>query len=135
MKTIIKTALSLYLTIIKILAVRKQKSLVSDQKTILLTGTFHSMNWIQSHIVPLSKSELCKHVYLVSTSAHPNSEYITIVTPPDLLVKLIGKVPARLIYFIYYTIRLKPDSVGGFHLLFNGMVSQLAAKLIRSRSL
>ena len=135
MKILIKTALNLYIAVIKILALRKQKNLVNDSKTILLTGTFHSMNWIESHIVPLSKSKNCKHVYLVSTSAYPNSDTITIVTPPSWLVKSIGKVPSRLIYFLYFTVKLKPDYVGGFHLLFNGMVSQMAAKLIRSRSL
>jgi glycosyltransferase involved in cell wall biosynthesis len=134
-KAVIKSLLFLYLVGIKILSIRKQNIPKGGKKSFVLTGTFHSMNWIQSHIIPISRSKNCDHIFLISVSTYPDIENVTFLTPPNWLINTLGKVPARLVYFIFSVVRLKPDYVGGFHLLFNSMIAQFAAKLVRAKSL
>lgn len=113
----------------------KEKPAEKKEKTVVLTGTFYSSNWIESHVVPLAKSKNCKKLFLVSSKQFTNIDGISIVCPPVTLEKIIGNVPSRLFYFMYIVVKVKPDIVGGFHLLFNGMIAQLVAKIANAQSL
>ena len=102
---------------------------------ILLTGTFYSDNWIKSHLRPLAMSEHCARVYVVATSTAPKIDKVEAIYPPSWLVNILGTVPARLLTFIWIGFRKRPHLMGGFHLLLNGLVAALLARLTGSRSL
>jgi len=102
---------------------------------ILLTGTFHSENWIKSHLWPLSLSTRVKRIRMVATSPVPVLDKVEGVYPPQWLARISGEVPARLLMFLWTGWRTRPDIVGGFHLLLNGMVAAFLGKAIGARSL
>jgi len=102
---------------------------------ILLTGTFYADNWLLSHICPLANSEECSRVIIVTDYAVPPLYKVEVVKPFALLTRVFGVVPSRLITFVWIALRRRPKIVGGFHLLFNGLVSLLTAKCIGARSM
>lgn len=102
---------------------------------ILLTGSFHSTNWIAAHLRPLAESNACRRVVVVSTFPIPGLPKVVAVYPPRRLRRLIGSVPARLLTFGWLALRRRPDVVGGFHLLVNGLAAALLARLTGARSL
>jgi glycosyltransferase involved in cell wall biosynthesis len=101
-------------------------------RSVLLTGTFYSGNWILNHLKPLAASRQCDKILVVTTFAIPPVEKVEAIHPPFWLVRSLGEVPARLIYFVVTAIRRRPDFVGGFHLLPNGLVALLLARFIGS---
>jgi len=115
-------------------ALRVRRRGVSSQdknpKRILLTGTFYSQNWILNHLRPLAASDHCAKVWLVTTFAIAPVKNVEVVAPPSWLMRSLGEVPARLIVFTALAIRHRPDFVGGFHLLPNGLLAILLARLI-----
>jgi L-malate glycosyltransferase len=102
---------------------------------VLLTGTFHSENWIGAHLGPLAQSRHCARVWLVTTTAAPPLEKVVVVRPPAWLVRIAGGVPARLATFLWLAVRRRPDLVGGFHLLLNGLVAAMVSSVAGCRSL
>ena len=101
---------------------------------ILLTGTFYSKNWIDSHLYPLAQSRHCTVVKIVSIFPIPESDKIKVFYPSKLLRKVVGDVPARLLTFLWVGVRQRPALVGGFHLLFNGLAAAFLGSLIQARS-
>ncbi len=104
-------------------------------KRILLTGTFYSENWIESLVAPMAASREAADICIVTTYGVPPMEKVSAVFPPDWLCRVVGKVPARLIVFCLLAIRRRPDVLGGFHLLINGLVALTVARLVGARSL
>ncbi len=102
---------------------------------ILLTGAFYSDNWISSHLRPLAMSKRCARVRMVANSTVPKIDNVEAIYPPPWLVSILGAVPARLLTFAYMGVRRRPHFIGGFHLLVNGLVAALLAKILGSRSL
>ena len=47
----------------------------------------------------------------------------------------MGSVPSRLIVFVVEALRERPDWVGGFHLLINGLLAGVLARVVGARSL
>ncbi len=113
----------------------KRRRRLSKPVRILLTGRFDSDNWIRAHIGPLAASNACQGVWMVSTQPVPDLPKVTGVYPPRWLVRLIGATPARLVTFTRYARRHRPEVVGGFHLLINGLVAILVARRIGARSM
>lgn len=116
----------------KIVTPRKRP--ISGGYDILLTGTFHSDNWVMSHLKPLAMSTHCARLRVVSSVPIPSWKKLEVVIPPGWLTKALGRVPARLLMFLWVGIRTKPDAVGGFHLLFNGLAASLLARIVGARS-
>ncbi len=105
------------------------------EKTVLVTGTFFSKNWIMNHLKPLAMSKAVEKLLVVTTfPIHPIPK-IHVLYPPERLVRTMGSVPARLLYFTMCAFRYRPDVIGGFHLLLNGLLASFLAKLIRAKSL
>ena len=102
---------------------------------ILLTGTFHSDNWIRAHLGPLADSRYCESVTMVASTPVPATEGVRTVVPPRWLVRVVGRVAARLLVFIVVAVRTRPHVVGGFHLLINGLVALLLGRAIGARTL
>ena len=103
-------------------------------RRILLTGTFNSDHWIRAHLAPLAASSGCASVTMVATSPLPPLEKVHAVMPPRWLVAIAGAVPARLLTFVAVAVRSRPDVVGGFHLLINGLVAGLLARVVGAES-
>jgi L-malate glycosyltransferase len=104
-------------------------------KRVLLTGTFYSENWILNHLKPLASSQQCNRIWVVTTFPIPAIDNIEAIYPPSWLVRCVGEVPARLLIFVITAVKHRPDFVGGFHLLPNGLIALLIARFLGCRSL
>lgn len=102
---------------------------------ILLTGTFYSDNWIIPHLRPMAASKYCRRVRMVASDKVPTIDKVEAVYAPSWLTKMIGRIPARLALFVWTALHERPHIVGGFHMLPNGLVAALTARLIASKSL
>lgn len=128
-RLLVRTTLRAYLAALAILGrVRPKRRRASDRVQVLLTGTFHSHNWIRAHLGPLAASPACARVTMVTTASLPDLPGVVAVFPPRWLVNAIGAVPARLLTFAIVAVTTRPDIVGGFHLLVNGLVAILVAR-------
>ncbi|MBN1308725.1 MAG: glycosyltransferase family 4 protein [Chitinispirillaceae bacterium] len=115
--------------------VRKKKLPGGTPRTLLLTGTFFSENWIMNHLVPLSLSDCCGMLRIVTVFPIPPSPKVVVIYPPRILRKVLSDVPARLVTFLCIGLFTRPDIVGGFHLLLNGLVAAFLAGLTGARSI
>lgn len=102
---------------------------------ILLTGTFHSRNWINAHLRPLAAASRCGRLIVVSDFPIPPMPKLELIQPSRFLSRLFGRVGARLLTFGWVALTRRPHVVGGFHLLFNGLAAQILAHLAGARSL
>ncbi len=115
---------------------RRPKAIAADEPVeVLLTGTFYSDNWLNAHVAPLAASPKCRKLLLVTTFDAAPSPDVEIIMPPNWLRKIVGNVPSRLLTFVWTAFKRRPAWVGGFHLLLNGLIAQLVARLSGSRAL
>jgi glycosyltransferase involved in cell wall biosynthesis len=135
-RLIIRPLLALHIAGVAMLRrVRRPRPEQPGPIDILLTGTFHSDAWIAAHLGPLSASPHCARVRMVATDRVPAMPNVIAIYPPQWLVRVAGRVGARLATFVWVALRTRPDVVGGFHLLINGLVAGLAAAAAGARSL
>jgi len=106
----------------------RRKEIGEEGADVLLTGTFHSGNWIRSHLRPLSLSRGCHRVRVVTHFPIPPIDKVEVIVPGRFLSRIAGNVPARLMTFLWVAIRSRPHVMGGFHLLVNGLIASLAAR-------
>lgn len=102
---------------------------------ILLTGTFYSDAWITTHLRPLAAAPNCQKVVMVAARPVPVIAKVEPAYPPPWLRSLIGASGARTLLFIFLAIRTRPDFVGGFHMLLNGLFALLLAPVVGARSI
>lgn len=121
--------------LIKCFSFRPKRERVNRRFRVLLTGTFHAKNWVEAHVVPLAQAPCVESVTLVALDWSYDIPGITVVEPSKNLQKVVGGTLGRLTTFLVYVFRLKPDYIGGFHLLFNGLFSILLASALGRRSL
>lgn len=114
---------------------RRRRPIGPDGCEIMLTGRFDSANWILAHLGPLSASVECKRLYMVSTNPVPDLPKVVAIYPPNWLVKTAGPTLARLLTFLYAAVRRHPHLVGGFHLMYNGIVAAITGHLAGARSM
>ena len=72
---------------------------------------------------------------IVATNPVPAVAGVEAIYPPAWLRRSLGNVPARLLVFVWIAVRTRPDVVGAFHMLVNGLVVALLARWIGSRSM
>ena len=102
---------------------------------ILLTGTFRSDAWVEHHLRPLANSSGCRKVTVVAATSVPPIPGVTVISPPRWMLACLGSAGARLIVFTLRAFRERPEIVGGFHLLFNGLAAAVVAPLVGARSM
>jgi glycosyltransferase involved in cell wall biosynthesis len=125
-----------FLWITKLLYIIKKKNVDNTKnKRLLITGKFYSDNWFYAHLQPLAQANNIKNIYLVTDYQAPPIEKMILITSPNLLKKIFGNSLARLIVFIYYGFRLKPDIIGGYHLLLNGLFALFVGILCGAKTL
>jgi len=113
----------------------RKKEIGEEGVDILLTGTFHSENWILSHLRPLALSRGCRRVRVVTHFPIPPFDKVEAIVPGTMLSRIFGNVPARLLTFLWVALRSRPHAVGGFHLLVNGLIASLVARAGGGRSI
>jgi glycosyltransferase involved in cell wall biosynthesis len=88
-----------------------------------------------AHLRPLASSPLCEKIRIVSSYPVPELPNLQVIRPPVAFVRLFGTTVARLMMFVLVAAATRPDVVGGFHLLLNGMLASLVARAVGARSL
>lgn len=131
----IRTGLAVHAVLLKLLirfgpAAREPHP---DGVDILLTGTFHSANWIKAHVAPLAGARRCRSVTIVGSADVTGVANVSVIPVPAWLRRIAGGVPARLLMFWIVALRSRPDVVGGFHLLINGLAVPMVAKSAGAR--
>lgn len=101
----------------------------------VLTGTFFADNWIEAHVKPLALSPRCEHVWVVADRPFVPLAKVSYVCAPRWLQELIGRVPARSLVFVMVSFRHRPNIVAGFHLLFNGLLALVVARMVGARAM
>jgi glycosyltransferase involved in cell wall biosynthesis len=71
----------------------------------------------------------------VTTTRFAPIDRVRAVYPPGWLVRIAGSVIARSLVLLVLAVRERPDWVGGFHLLVNGLAALVGARLVGARSL
>jgi len=113
----------------------RRRSHDAEGDRILLTGTFYADNWALAHLRPLATAPQCASLSVVSTWPIPAIEKVTVIYPPRWLSRIVGSVAARLLTFVWVGIRTRPHVIGGFHLLLNGLLALLLARLTGARAM
>ncbi len=132
----LRVFLAIYLFVIALIGLLPYRRKVgADGADVLLTGTFYSDNWLLAHVRPIGMSSACRSVQLVMTYEMESFGNVEVIVPPRWLRRVVGDVGARLIVFFFVALWRRPHFVGGFHLLFNGLVAGLVARLCGARSM
>lgn len=100
---------------------------------VLLTGTFHSANWIKAHVAPLAGARRCRSITIVGSADVSGIARVSVVAVPAWLRRIAGGVPARLLMFWIVALTRRPHVVGGFHLLINGLAVPIVARSVGAR--
>ena len=101
----------------------------------LLTGTFHSSNWIRAHLQPMLDSSRFDAVTMVTTSDVCLPDGVETIRPPSWLSKIIGDRASRILTFVVVAVRRRPEVIGGFHLIFSGLIAILLSRVLGARSI
>ena len=80
---------------------------------VLLTGTFHSDNWIRAHLGPLSASSSVGRITMVATTPLPQLDKVVAIYPPRWLRRVAGEIPARLLTFGAVALRTRETAQRG----------------------
>jgi L-malate glycosyltransferase len=102
---------------------------------VQLTGLFHSNAWVEAHVRPLAGAARVGRIVIVTDQPMLEMSRVAYVCPPRWLQHLTGRVPARAAWCILTALRTRPHVVGGFHLLLNGAVALLSARVVGARAL
>ena len=113
----------------------RQRPAGGTPQDILLTLNFHAAGWPRALLAPLQRSPQCGRLRLVTSSPVDGLDGIDVIQAPAWLRRLCGATLARLALFAWTAIRTRPEVVGGVHLLFNGLVATLAARICGARAL
>ncbi len=122
------TVLALLTSVFEMLTPSRRKLPESGIK-ILLTGTFYSDNWIVTHLRPLAAASAVAEVRMVSSTPLPEIDGVTPIYPSSRVTRIFGSTGARFITLARENFTWHPDIIGGFHLLLNGLIAQLLARL------
>lgn len=138
MRILLGLILTIYILLLKSIGGLKRpkcNKYESFSVEMLLTGTFFSNNWIITHLRPIAESDKCKEIKMVSTRPIPQIKGVKGVYPPRWLVKVLGKTPARLLLFTWRAFVDRPDIIGGFHMIPNGLLIALIGKVVGAKSI
>jgi glycosyltransferase involved in cell wall biosynthesis len=101
---------------------------------VVLTGLFLSDAWLEAHVRPLAGAARLERILIVTDRPLLELPKTAYVCPPSWLQLLTGRIPARAAWCVLTVLRTRPHAVGGFHLLLNGLVALVAARLVGARA-
>jgi L-malate glycosyltransferase len=135
-RLVVRLITALFIGALRLLARASRRRLVpASGATVLLTGTFYTDAWITTHLRPLAAAAACAKVIMVASRPLPHMLKVEAAYPPRWLRALAGASGSRTVYFVFLALRLRPDVVGGFHILLNGLLAAVLAPIIGARSL
>lgn len=106
-----------------------------SKNRFLFIGRFESDNWIRAHIQPLAISSVCEHIWIVSDEKLLDIPNVTYVKPNPKVKKLFGGIISR----VYTAHQISKNEnihyVGGFHLLLNGVLAHVIARVNKAKSI
>lgn len=102
---------------------------------IVLNGRFESHNWLNAHVKPIASSKFCEKIWVITDKALRPIPNVTYIIPNKLLKTILGNTLARALYCFHTSYRNNVNIVGGFHLLTNGIIAILVARIIGAKSL
>ncbi len=102
---------------------------------VLLTGMFVSDSWVEAHVRPLTRSAHVERIWIVTDRPMLMMPKTTYVCAPPWLQRIAGRVGSRTLMCVLAALRSDADVVGGFHLVFNGMISLILARLLNARAM
>lgn len=105
-----------------------------ENLTVLATGTFYSDHWLVTHLRPMANATNCSQLIMVASSPVPEMEKVSGAYAPKWLQKSVGSATSRSLFFIYLAFKKRPNILVGFHLLLNGLLVSLVARLISAKS-
>jgi len=105
------------------------------RKKILATATFYSDNWIKTLIMPIAENIHVENVCIVASDKVPVMNNVTAVYPPKWLKSLIGSSFSRMLTYLIFSFKYRPDIYIGFHLLFNGLMAGFLSNLFNKNSI
>jgi glycosyltransferase involved in cell wall biosynthesis len=103
--------------------------------TIVATGTFLSDNWVRAHLLPLVRSSACARLVVVADQPSVRHAGLRYRCPPSWLRAVLGRIGARSAVFLWTAWRERPGFTVGYHLLPNGLLALLAARLTGARAI
>ncbi|PKH01067.1 hypothetical protein CXF72_18695 [Psychromonas sp. MB-3u-54] len=130
---ILRSVLTIYYCLLTLSKVMPQKK-VPAQVRVLVTGTFYSDHWLITHLKPMANANNCAKLIMVSATPVPAMNNVQGAYAPWWLQKIAGQVGARLLFFSWLVVKERPDVLVGFHLLVNGLIVVLLARLIGAKS-
>ncbi|GMU37475.1 MAG: glycosyltransferase [Phycisphaerae bacterium] len=135
LRRVLRAALLVYLGCVSVLsrAVRR-KARVDGRVRVLVTGKFPSNTWVGAFLRPMAAVGRCEGVWAVSAYPIPEPPGVHAVYAPRWLTRVCGQAAARLLMMAWLALRLRPDVIGGFHLLINGLAAGLLARLVGARA-
>src|SRR5688572_27892747 len=79
----VRTFMAVYVALLRAAAIAapRKREAGADGLDILLTGTFHSDNWIRWHLKPLADSARCRRVRIVATNPVPDVANVEAIYP------------------------------------------------------
>jgi len=137
LRFVLRRALDLYTLLVSTLRAVTRGAARANPGTydILLTGKFFSENWILNHLRPLAASRTCSRLQIVCTYPIPPLDKVAQIRPWRFLSRLVGEDVARLLTFFWVGWRDRPDLVGGFNVLVNGLAASVLGRMIGCRTL
>jgi len=132
---LLRLLLVIYSLLALIAKIVPKRSAVKGPLKIVATGTFYSDHWLITHLRPMANAQRCTELIMVAADKVPEMHNVKGVYAPAWLQKITGKVGSRLIFFIWIVIKERPDAIVGFHLLLNGLLVALIARVFRAKSI
>ncbi len=109
---------------------RRRPAATKRPSRIVVTGAFVADNWAAALLQPMAMSPHCAHVWAVVDNAMAPLPNVTFVRPPRWLARRIGRVPARSLVFALTCLVRRADLIGGYHLLVNGLLALVIARIL-----
>ena len=100
---------------------------------MLITGTFYNRGWLRAHARPIAGAARVESLVVVTDAPLDPLEKTTYVCPPQRLVQLLTRAPARLVQVALTAWRDGSEVLVGYHIMPNALICLLVAALLGRR--
>ena len=131
---------AIYLITLMILSVgasrplRRQRRRSPKGISLLITGRFDSLNWGQSHVLPLAHAKKVRQLIALVDGPLPQHDKILSIIAPVWLRRILGRVPARSLWVQWIAWRQRPDAILGYHFFPAALSVLWAARLTGAKA-
>ena len=116
--------------------VRKEEVDIYDISISKITDQYiHYIDILKSLDIDLAGDFLVMAATLMQIKSAMLLPKVEPIYPPKWLMRVMGATSARLLTFLWASIRRRPQVVGGFHIMVNGIAAVIVARAIGARSM